>query len=677
MASGAGNSGVRALWPVLVIAGAAIGGWFVTRAILAPASRPNILLISIDTCRPDHLSCYGYPEKTTPHLDALAAEGVLFRNVITPVPITLPAHCSLMTGTLPPYHGVHGNIRYKLRDSNLTLAEGLKEHGYATSAVVGAFMMDPKFGLDQGFDHYDANFGVSATTAAVLNTRSAGDVNRVAKAWLAENADAPFFLFLHYYDPHHPYQPPEPFAQRFPDSLYAGEIAYVDHCIGEIISELKRLGQYDSTMIIVTADHGEALGGHGEATHGFFIYHDTTKIPLIIKPVGGSVARIVEEKVALVDIFPSIYAELGLDIPEAVSGRSLSSYLKGLAVPAGDRFFFTESLTATHFGCSSLLGLESRRWKYIQTTSPELYDLVADPGETHNLIESHPQQARQMRDRLKALLAERTQTQERVSIDAKSLARLESLGYVGGTTAEFEFETGKDDPKAFLPYFKMLTAAGDLIRRNPRGMIKVRGADGQLESITRYELARRLCGKVLTKRPDIAKAHAIAGRASFELGDLAAADFHYTTLARLSPNSPEAQNDLGFLRGKQGRLDEAVALHRKALQLIEEAPSDQSNVDKALKYIGSAAPVQSVARLNLADILFRQGKIDEAALIYEEALQLNPGDAKAHYVIGLDQANQGRHQEAIESFRKALQIKPNYAAASAAMKKAMQAAAPP
>jgi len=230
----------------------------------------NVVLISIDTCRADYLGCYGYPHRITPNVDEIAKQGVIFKNVITSVPMTLPAHCSMLTGTIPPYHEVHDNLDYQLDESNVTLAEILKEHGFVTGGIISASVLDSQFGINQGFDTFNDRLE-KGRTGGLMVERGAEATSRLALAWLAQRKSKRFFLFLHYFDPHFDYAPPEPFASRFADNLYSGEIAYTDYCIGRVIQALKDLGLFDSTLIIITSDHGEMLGEHGELTHGYFI----------------------------------------------------------------------------------------------------------------------------------------------------------------------------------------------------------------------------------------------------------------------------------------------------------------------------------------------------------------------------------------------------------------------
>ncbi|MHC4792043.1 MAG: sulfatase, partial [Planctomycetota bacterium] len=299
--------------------------FFLLRSDTLPGDIRQILLISIDTCRADHLSCYGYFRKTTPNIDEIAQEGFIFRNAITPVPLTLPSHSSMLTGTIPSYHGVHDNEGYKLDESNITLAEILRENGFRTGAIISAFVMDSQFGLDQGFESYNDKFEEEIANNLIVQRRG-GEVSRFAVDWLDEHKDEKFFLFLHYYDPHSRYEPPEPFASLYKEDLYAGEVAYADYCIGQVINKLKELGLYDSALIIITSDHGEMLGEHNEFTHGYYIYQSAIKVPLIIKLPGQKKSLWIERLAGLIDIVPSICNMLGVKVPQGVQGKDMSVY---------------------------------------------------------------------------------------------------------------------------------------------------------------------------------------------------------------------------------------------------------------------------------------------------------------------------------------------------------------
>ena len=431
----------------------------------SPASKfgiRNVLLISIDTCRADYLSCYDYGRETTANIDAVAAEAVLFENVISPVPISLPAHCTMLTGVNPPYHGIHDNSQYQLAPFHTTLAEIAGSHGLATGAVVGAVVLNNQFGLNQGFDTYDDRFE-NEFSPIDIPERRADEVSRHAIDWLDRHQSEPFFLFVHYYDPHQTYDPPQPYKSRFAGddrSLYAGEIAYTDEHVGRLIDRLKQLSLYDSTLIIITSDHGEMLGEHKESAHTFFVYQSAIKVPLIIRVPGREQPRRINGLVGLVDIVPTVCGLMAMDAPPQVHGLDLSEELGAAQAPQRDRRLYCESLTPTKYDGAALLGIVTDRWKYIHTTRPELYDLRADPLEEHNRIADRPDDARPLHDQLQQYLNQwhRDDDASRLPLDQATIDQLGALGYVGGSVTEnFDLDSARDheDPKDLIEFYEL------------------------------------------------------------------------------------------------------------------------------------------------------------------------------------------------------------------------------
>jgi len=623
--------------------------WLLRRDAPAWPKVCNILLISIDTCRADHLSCYGYGHRTTPTIDAIAQEGVLFSNVLSPVPLTLPSHSSMLTGTIPPYHGAHLNFDYQLGESAKTLAEILKGHGFTTGAVVSAFVLDSQFGLGQGFDTYHDRFGADLDRTG-HEERKADETNRHAMSWLAEHGHVPFFLFLHYFDPHDPYEPPEPFASRFPGNPYAGEIAYTDHCIGQVIGKLKELGLYDSTLIVITADHGEMLG--------YFIYEAAVKVPLIFKLPGQRHPRRIEELVGLIDIVPTVCGLLGIEPGSDLQGMDLSGCVRDGTRPEQGRDLYCESLTATSYDASSLLGVVTDRWKYIQTTRPELYDLARDPGESKNLVVVEAHRASDMRARLKEMLAKqlREGSDSRLELDEKDRQRLESLGYVGGgsPSGAFAFDASKDDPKDLVDFHK---SALKLIR---------------LHSEKRYAEARSLCEQMLQQRPAFVEGYKLGGAIAREMGDHAEANLHFRRALELKPDDASMHNDLGLVLRSQNKPDEAISHFRRALEIRPDLLNAHCNLGNALLAQGKADeamvhqqralqidPDFIEARYNLGNTLLAQDKADEAIASYQQVLQMSPGFTEARYNLGIALGSQGKMTEAIRCYQQVLQATPN------------------
>lgn len=638
---------------ILVLIGLASTAAWLTLRSPEPRQRPNVILISIDTCRPDYFGCYGRAGGTTPHIDAFAADAVKFSNVVSPVPLTFPAHSSMLTGTYPPFHGVHDNIAYRLADRNTTLAELLKELGYRSAGIVGAFVMDQQFGIAQGFDHYDDEFESGMTVPGDYPERLGGDVTGVAVDWLDKQGDQPFFLFLHYFDPHHPYRPPEPFNAIFQDDLYAGEIAYTDHCVGKVLDKLKTLGLYESSVIIVTGDHGEAFGEHGEIEHGYYIYGTTTRVPLIMKTPGSRAGRTVEAKVSLIDIVPTILAQLGAAIPGHIQGHDLTPLLVDENPKLDPRYVYSESLTATKYGCSSLLGLENDRWKYIQTTRPELYDLSVDPGQTKNVAGQYPRQVGVLRERLRSMLADSLRAVDggnRMAMDAESLERLRQLGYTGGAVVEeFEFTVDQQDPKDFIDVYLRLEHLDFLVEKKKYGQV------------------RKLCSEILAQRPDLAYVHGKLGRISIEQGRTDEAINHFREALSLNADSALWHNNLGSLLVSRGELDAAVEHFRAALRLGLAVEGDALSVDRTLVHQGLAESPVFQTSMNLGSTLMRMNENEQALEYFRQAVDTRPNNPDGHYLLGIALQRLGRNQEAAESLRSAIRLDPNHSGATRAL----------
>lgn len=519
----------------------------------------NVLLISIDTCRADYLSCYGFKQNTTPNVDALASEGILFENALAPLPYTLPAHCSMLTGTTPQYHGVLDNSLYQLADNNVTLAERLKEKGFLTTAFISSFTLDPIFGIDQGFDVYDTDFEDERNPIGI-NERMAGDTTALAIKWLEKNKKKKSFLFVHYYDPHYTYNPPEPFASRFRFANtaiskaffgYAGEIAYTDHCIGLLIQKLKELGLYDSTLIVVTADHGEGLGDHKEPTHGYYIYQSTMHVPLVFKIPGGPQGIRIKSRVGLVDIVPTICSLLGVEIKEPVQGKDLTAYYRSDVPVYPGRHLDCLSLGPTKYKANSLLAVVTDRYKYIQTTRPELYDLEKDPYEKTNIIDLESHRAGIMQDRLRQIIEETPSVSaqnSKVEMDTETLKRLESLGYIGSVVDEsFEFDQSKEDPKDIIDYH-VLNSTID---------VSLLGKD--------YDNAKKQCLKMISMRPDISLAYAKMAKVLVNTEDYNEAAKYLTKCIELDPEGVYSYINIANLFIQTDEFDKAIEYALKAL----------------------------------------------------------------------------------------------------------------
>jgi arylsulfatase A-like enzyme len=403
----------------------------------------NVLLVTLDTTRPDRLGCYGYGQARTPTIDGLLGNGVLFENAVTSVPLTLPSHASLLTGRYPPALRVRDNGTYRLGPEHETLAEILHRHGYATAAFVSCFVLDRRFGLDQGFDLYELEVNEQGRRQPneLRHERPADEVSRSAIAWLRarsrDGSTGPFFAWVHYFDPHHPYAPPPATAgQIFKGDAYDGEIAFVDRELGRLLAALDELGLRDRTLVVLASDHGEGLGEHGEAYHGIFVYESTIRVALMLScpALFGGPARVGDALVGLVDVLPTLEDLLGLPPSAGLDGRSL---LRGAADP--DRTIYIESMhPAEGLGCSALVGLRRAADKYIHAPRPEYYDLAADPGESLNLYDTTAVGPDILHERLAAMLRRFEEAVDGAgarTLSDEERRALQSLGYVSGTYA--------------------------------------------------------------------------------------------------------------------------------------------------------------------------------------------------------------------------------------------------
>ncbi|MCK5565763.1 MAG: sulfatase-like hydrolase/transferase [Planctomycetes bacterium] len=615
---------------VLVLAAVAI--YF--QANKGPKIR-NVLLISMDTTRADYLSCYGYPRETTPFIDSLAAEGVLFENAISPAPLTLPSHSSMLTGTIPPYHGVHDNLEYRLGESNITLAEVFKDNGYQTAAVVSSYVLDSQFGLDQGFDYYNDQFVEKIIGSSHFAERRGQETTEMINNWLGENGQEPFFMFAHYYDPHAKYDAPEPFGSKFSSQFdigidiiknnYAEEIAYTDHCINQVVDKLKEIGQYDSTLIIITGDHGEMLGEHGEMTHAYFVYRGAIHVPLIFKVPGMRDAKRIQSVAGLIDIVPTVCSLLEIEIDTPLHGKDVSDVFYEKAYPE-DRYVYSESLVpTTFFNANSLLSVTTNDWQYIQTTRPELYSFRKDLKQQNNLIHEQSNRSRVMQDKLKNILEAQVRTDisdGKNIFDEDTKKKLESLGYVqGGNKIDesFSFDQSRPDPKDIVGfYIKKLDVVNYMMEKE-------------------YDRAREICHEIRDGFPD-------NSFPLFLLGDIAKNEKKYQEAIdsyrkgqEIDPDNYKGYSKLGVVFSLQEKYSLAIGQFQKALQLrpddmeslreIGVAYAHLEDYAESTKYLSKAIeifPEDAVANAMFAESVYRQQKIDEAIEYWERALELDP-----------------------------------------------------
>ena len=632
-------------------------GWPLGRA---SAGRPSVLLVSIDTLRADHVGSYGYRAAATPVIDALAARGLRFEQAETVTPLTLPAHASLLSGTFPAFHGVRDNGSFYVGDEVTTLAEALKAHGYRTGGFVGAYVLDHRWGIAQGFDHYYDDFDLSRfEMAAGLDAaqRPGTEVVDHALAWLAGEGDQPFFAWVHLYDPHSPYVPPEPYRSRFPATLegaYDGEIAATDAQVGRLVDFLTRSRRLENTVIVVVGDHGESLGEHGEQQHGFFVYDAAVRIPLIV--AGPRVpTRAVADQVRIVDVMPTILELAGVGVPSAVQGVSLMPLGRG---ERQDLLGFSETwYPRYHYGWSELTAVRDGRYKFIAAPRRELYDTRTDPGELHDVAASNPRVA----DALERALADMTAKlaiaatpQEPRPVEPDVEERLRSLGYVAASVSRATLaDRRRGDPKDKIGLYNLLKrAAQDSVTGQLEdGIAKVRD--------------------VLAADPEVIEAHTMLGNMNVKAHRLPDAIAAYRKALAIDPEHEGAAWSLALAYQDAGKLDEARAGFERVRQLN---PRDARPLYQLAglsarhgDFAGAAATLEEGLKLQgdrsaflvkLGEARLELKQLDAAQAALLEAIKLKPAQSMAHYDLGLIHEQRGQWREAMAAYEAEIGLSP-------------------
>jgi arylsulfatase A-like enzyme/Flp pilus assembly protein TadD len=605
---------------------------------------PNVLLITIDTLRADHVGAYGASGAETPALDGLAREGVLFETSIAATPLTLPSHASILTGMTPPRHAVRQNGIFRLDGSLETLAERFREAGYETGAVIGAIVLDARYGLDQGFDFYDWTMTSRRASETGYPERTAGEVTEAALRWLAAR-ERRFFLWLHYYDPHAAYQPPAPFERRFAGRLYDGEIAYADEQIERVFRALRRSGEWDRTLVIATADHGESLGEHGERTHAYTLYDAVLRVPLILRGPGVPAARRVREVVSAIDLAPTALALAGLPPLGNADGRDLSPLFEAES-GLEERPAYAETLAPQlDHGWAPLFALRSDRHLYVRAPRAELYDVEQDPAQRENLLEDRSRVPGELvgglEQGLDSVLAREGEA-SRLALDPETREQLGALGYA---VAEGPVPVNGMDPKDGLRLVEPYVIA-----------------DAEY-SLGNLEAAERHARELLPELPASPQLHDLLTRIYIDKGDFALALHHAETAVRLLPEAGRYHNSLGAIRLAGGDPAGAVAAYEKALELdpnifdaraglMWRAALGGSIEDAAREAARAAemAPGDARIRVRIAETWDRLGQYDRALENYQAALALEAENDEAHMGAAIELARLGDVSEAEAHF---------------------------
>lgn len=663
---------------VLLLAGLGVSACRDTSPPGAPASSPgdgaisggipprNLLLISIDTLRADAVGAYGKNPSPTPHIDRLAHEGTRFRRVQSHVPLTLPSHATLFTGQLPFEHGVRNNGTYALPESANTLAELFSGRGFTTGAAVASFVLAKKFGLAQGFATYDDDLGASGSSSGIRDLRAeipAATVYGKWQRWLSRLPDGqPFFYWAHFYDPHLPYEPPAELRGRFgsgPEGDYAGELAAVDRELGRILADLESRGLLNQTLIVVTSDHGEGFGEHGEWGHGLLTYQESLEVPLVLRGPGAPSGREVAQRVGLVDLLPSLLELFGAPVPQGLSGRSFRPLLT--ASPAT-----VDGSESRHY-FESLLGKEDRNWapitgllvgehKLIAVPRAEMYDLATDAGEKQNLVDTERRRFRELDENLRGLLLGKKTSDASRAADEQDLATLRSLGYVSaggaggkvldpkdgialdrqlqeiektlaaGNTSEArqraraQLDAARaawpdvEQPAFYLIDHRLLTAEGD----PDAAIAALRRGVARLPEVypLRFELLRALyearrfadatteAGHMLARDPGSVQVLTLLGKSRLGAGDPAGALAAFEKAMAGDPNNPELQLDAAMLYARAGQTAKALALFEQGL----------------------AQRPRGLYLLTYGLLLAGEERLDEASDRLEQALRDHPGE---------------------------------------------------
>jgi choline-sulfatase len=615
----------------------------------AAVERPPVILISVDTLRSDRLPMYGYDRVATPAFDSLRRDGVLFRNAWSHSPLTLPSHASMLTGLLPASHGVRDNTGFRLAENVPTLASLFAASGYETAAAVSAFVLRKATAVDRGFGFYDDELGKNRRETSLGHIQRSGDETvAAALRWIDGRSDRPFFFFLHLYEPHSPYDPPEPYASRYSDR-YDGEIAHTDAIVGRFLDHLKRKGIYDRAMIVLVSDHGEGLGDHGEDEHGIFLYREAIAVPLVIKLPGATLAgETASEPASIVDLAPTMLRQAGVELPKTLDGLPLFDGKRLARMPA--RAIYSETwYPRFHFGWSELHSLVEGSDHFIDAPRPELYDLTSDPRERKNLAGGNRRRLAAMRA---AIQPRKRDASAPAPVSQEEREKLAALGYVGSVATASDGP--RADPKDKIGTFRELQAAFRLSREE------------------REQEALAAVDALLVREPDMIDLWDVRSKTLLRLGRTDEAIDSAKEALRRNPSATHVAADLANALLLAGRTDEArqhaeLALRsdptkaRSILARIALADGDLSTAEREAREAVASGGDIDAALFTLATVQQQRG--DHAAVLATiERLRTQPRGVAA--LRGDALARLGRTVDAEAAFRSELAAFPDSADAA-------------
>jgi arylsulfatase A-like enzyme/thioredoxin-like negative regulator of GroEL len=594
------------------------------------AEAPNIVFITVDTTRADRMGFLGSKHGVTPNLDVLARQGVVFERAYSQAPLTPVSHATIFTGTYPQFHTVT-DFGHPLPSLLPFVPEILHKGGYHTAAFIGSIILDPKGnmapGFDRGFDHFDAGFHMKRALEESRYDnveRRAGDVVGHAIAWLNKNRQSPFFIWIHLYDPHAPYDPPPPFDKRFSDP-YDGEIAYADASLGKLFQYLRQRDLYDGALVLMMSDHGESLGAHGEAMHGIFLYDETIHVPMVFKLPGALLAgHRVASRVRLVDVAPSLLSMLSLPLPPTFQGESLVPLMKSTKAVADLPAYSETDYPHRAFGWSALRAMRAGKYLFVRAPKRELYDALQDKGAEHNLAETSPAVAGTLQAQLDQFHGQTTsfpEKSEQQSLSSEQNENLAALGYVGSNSSgQSEDPLHGADPKDKIEISNILQD----------GIIAVE--DGH------YAQAIPLLQHVLQDSPLVSAAQIQLGIALRKVGRASDATTPLRQAVKLLPDSTEAQYELGLALFETGDWQESVPY---------------------FEFVAKKRPQFPDAQYSLASVYARVQRVPEAVALLQQVIQLNPEHFRANLLLGRIFTLQHRSQEALPYLKQAVVSEPD------------------